>query len=251
MPATNGARNATAMPDTGEMVVVHRLFTQEYTASVGLVRGVAAGNTARSAVVADHLAALGAMLTEHHLAEDELVWPRLVADPAVEPALVARMEEQHERIADALGRLEQALPGWRESADPVLRDTVAEACAELLPALDAHLGDEEEHILPLVPGRFTATEWAVLSERGRAAVPGPHRLYMLAALGEAAGEDRHTEFLGRLPAPVRLLYRVAGPSLRRRTKARLHGTKAAKSAVTQASRPSRVVHDQSSVKPKP
>ncbi|MGW1289836.1 hypothetical protein ACWD4N_40940 [Streptomyces sp. NPDC002586] len=74
MSARNGRE---ALPDTGEMVVVHRLFTQEYRASVALVRGVAAGDTARSAVVADHLGALGAMLTEHHLAGDSPsgCWP--------------------------------------------------------------------------------------------------------------------------------------------------------------------------------
>ncbi|WP_079173523.1 hemerythrin domain-containing protein [Streptomyces monashensis] len=221
MSARNGRE---ALPDTGEMVVVHRLFTQEYRASVALVRGVAAGDTARSAVVADHLGALGIMLTEHHLAEDELVWPRLKDDPAIEPALTVRMEEQHERIADALDRVRQVLPAWRTGADPALRNRLADALDGLLPALDAHLGDEEKHILPLVPGRFTAEEWAVLSERGRAAVPKAHRLYMLGALGEAAGPDRYAEFLGRLPGPVRLLYRAAGRRLRRRTRARLDGT---------------------------
>ncbi|MCQ4209137.1 hemerythrin domain-containing protein [Streptomyces longispororuber] len=220
------ARNGREVPDTGEMVVVHRLFRREYEASVAVVRAVAPGDTARSAVVAAHLAALNQMLTEHHLAEDELVWPRLVADPAVDKGLVARMEEQHERIADALGRLERALPDWGTGADAGLRDTVADACAALLPALDEHLGDEERHILPLVPDRFTVQEWARLSERGRAAVPKSHRLYMLAALGEAAGTDRRDEFLGRLPAPVRLLYRVAGPRLRRRTWSHLSGGRA-------------------------
>ncbi|MFF8863321.1 hemerythrin domain-containing protein [Streptomyces sp. NPDC015139] len=220
------ARNGRGVPDTDEMIVVHRLFMQEYRAAVPLVREVRPGDRTRSAVVADHLDALDAMLTEHHLAEDELVWPRLAADPAVEPALTARMEEQHERIADALGRLRSALPRWRASADPALRDTVADACAALLPALEAHLGDEEEHILPLVPERFTAAEWAVLSERGRAVVPKAQRLYMLGALGEAAGDDRRDEFLGRLPGPVRLIYRIAGRGLRRRTRARLHGTRA-------------------------
>ncbi|MFI7012187.1 hemerythrin domain-containing protein [Streptomyces sp. NPDC050145] len=217
------ASNGRGAPDTGEMVVVHRLFLQEYAAAVAVVRAVAPGDTARAAFVADHLAALGQMLTEHHLAEDELVWPRLAADPAVEPGLVARMEEQHEQIADALGRLERALPQWADRAEPDLGDEVADACAALLPALEEHLGDEERHILPLVPGRFTAAQWARLSERGRAAVPRAHRLYMLAALGEAAGTDRREEFLGRLPGPVRLLYRVAGPRLRRRTWDRLSG----------------------------
>ncbi|MEU3529443.1 hemerythrin domain-containing protein [Streptomyces sp. NPDC038707] len=217
------ASNGRGAPDTGEMVVVHRLFLQEYAAAVAVVRAVAPGDTARAAFVAAHLAALGQMLTEHHLAEDELVWPRLAADPAVDARLVARMEEQHERIADALGRLEHALPRWADRAEPGLRDETADACAALLPALEEHLGDEERYILPLVPGRFTAAEWALLSERGRAAVPKPHRLYMLAALGEAAGTDRRDEFLGRLPGPVRLLYRVTGPRLRRRTWSRLNG----------------------------
>ncbi|MEV5609122.1 hemerythrin domain-containing protein [Streptomyces sp. NPDC052225] len=220
------ASHGPGAPDTGEMVVVHRLFLQEYAAAVALIRAVAPGDTARAAAVAAHLAALGQMLTEHHLAEDELVWPRLAHDPAVEAGLVARMEEQHERIAAALDRLERALPPWGARAEPDLRDELADACTALLPALEEHLGDEEQHILPLVPGRFTAAQWAQLSERGRAAVPRAHRLYMLAALGEAAGPDRRQEFLRRLPAPVRLLYRAAGPRLRRRTWQRLSGAPA-------------------------
>ncbi|AXL92982.1 hypothetical protein C4J65_35490 [Streptomyces sp. CB09001] len=226
------ASSASGAPDTGEMVLVHRLFLQEYAAAVAVIRAVAPGDTARAAVVAGHLAALGQMLTEHHLAEDELVWPRLAADPAVEAGLVARMEEQHERIADALGRLERALPAWSAGAGLDLRDEVADACTDLLPALREHLGDEERHILPLVPGRFAAAQWARLSERGRAAVPRTHRLYMLAALGEAAGTDLRDEFLGRLPGPVRLLYRLAGPRLRRRTWNRLSGGRAEDRAAT-------------------
>ncbi|SDL31543.1 hemerythrin domain-containing protein [Streptomyces indicus] len=218
------ADHAPGAPDTAEMVLVHRLFLQEYTAAVALVRAVRAGDTARAAVVAGHLGALGQMLTEHHRAEDELLWPRLAADPALDAAVVARMEEQHEHIAAALARLHRALPQWAAGAEPDLTAQVAHACTVLLPALEEHLGDEERHILPLVPGRFTAAQWAQLSARGRAAVPPAHRLYMLAALGEAAGNKHRQEFLRRLPAPVRLLYRVAGRRLRRRTWHRLSTT---------------------------
>lgn len=63
------ARNGRGVPDTDEMIVVHRLFMQEYRAAVPLVREVRPGDRTRSAVVADHLDALDAMLTEHHLAE--------------------------------------------------------------------------------------------------------------------------------------------------------------------------------------
>ncbi|GAA3127106.1 hypothetical protein GCM10010449_55540 [Streptomyces rectiviolaceus] len=206
------------------MVLVHSLFRREYTAAISLVRGVGAGDTRRSETVAGHLAALGGMLEEHHLAEDELVWPRLADDSAVDARVLRRMEEQHERIAEALGRLQEALPRWRERAEPARRDAVADACADLVPVLAEHLADEEAHILPLVPGRFTAEQWARLSERGRAAVPKAHRLYMLGAMSAAAGADGQEQFLGRLPSPVRLLWRVAGRRLHRRATARLHGT---------------------------
>ncbi|WP_434597748.1 hemerythrin domain-containing protein [Streptomyces sp. A5-4] len=216
-------RNSADTPDTDEMVLVHRLFLREYGSAAPLVRGVGAHNTGRSRTVAAYLAALAVMLEEHHLAEDELVWPRLMNDPAVEQGLVERMEEQHERIARALGRLSAALPDWRDTGDPELREAVAGACEALVPALEEHLADEELYVLPLVPERFTGAEWARLSERGRAAVPGSHRLYMLGALSAAAGDDQRAAFLGRLPAPVRLLWRLAGKRLRRGALLKLHG----------------------------
>ncbi|GGY05525.1 hemerythrin domain-containing protein [Streptomyces hiroshimensis] len=219
------AADVHSTPDTDEMVLVHRLFRREYRAAAALVSGVPAGDTGRSRTVAAHLAALGRMLEEHHLAEDELVWPRLAADPAVDPAMVRRMERQHERIAAALHRLDEAVPRWGRTADPVQREAVADACAALLPPLDEHLADEEEHVLPLVPDRFTAAQWAVLSERGRAAVPKAHRLYMLGALSAAAGPSGQARFLARLPVPVRLLWRVAGARLHRRATEELHGTR--------------------------
>ncbi|WP_367045428.1 hemerythrin domain-containing protein [Streptomyces sp. Je 1-332] len=219
----NTAARARNAPDTDEMELVHSLFRREYTAAVSLVRGVGAGDTGRSGTVAGHLAALGGMLEEHHLAEDELVWPRLADDPAVDALVLRRMEQQHERIAEVLQRLQEALPRWRERAEPARRDAVADACAALVPVLGEHFADEETHILPLVPGRFTAEQWALLSERGRAAVPKAHRLYMLGALSAAAGPDGQEQFLGRLPGPVRLLWRVAGRRLHRSATARLHG----------------------------
>lgn len=221
------AKRRSSEPDTGEMVVVHRLFQQEYRTAAALVAAVDAEDTGRSRIVAAHLEALDTMLEEHHLAEDELVWPRLEGDPEVDPALLLRMERQHERIARSLGQVAEVLPRWRDTADPALRDVLARACAELLPALDEHLADEERHILPLVPGRFTAQEWGRLSERGRDAVPKDKRIYMLGAMAVAAGPEHYDEFLGRLPGPVRLLWRVAGKGLHRRARAGLHGTRPA------------------------
>ncbi len=42
-------------PDVNEMLVIHRVFRREFVALPTLIRGVADGDTARAAVVADAL----------------------------------------------------------------------------------------------------------------------------------------------------------------------------------------------------
>ena len=96
----------TASPTTGidtrDMVVVHDSIRRQFGQAPALVRGVAPGDTDRAAVVADHLDLLGALLHHHHVGEDRLLWPVLQPRvPADVAATVARMESQHDGIAEA------------------------------------------------------------------------------------------------------------------------------------------------------
>jgi hypothetical protein len=89
--------------DTREMVVVHTAFRRELGAAPGLVRGVAAGDRARSQVVGDHVQLLLDMLHHHHVGEDDLLWPKLLERvPAELAPRVRLMEGQHELIAQEL-----------------------------------------------------------------------------------------------------------------------------------------------------
>ena len=84
------------------MLVVHDSIRRQFGAAPALVRGVAVGDTDRAAVVADHVDLLGALLHHHHAGEDRLLWPVLQPRvPADLAATVARMERQHEGIAEA------------------------------------------------------------------------------------------------------------------------------------------------------
>ncbi len=62
----------TASPTTGvdtrDMLVVHDSIRRQFGQAPALVRGVAAGDTDRAAVVADHVDLLGALLHHHHRA---------------------------------------------------------------------------------------------------------------------------------------------------------------------------------------
>ena len=58
----------------------------------------------RATVVVEFLAELTTSLHHHHEGEDELMWPLLLERAPLDSALILRMEEQHERIAELYQR---------------------------------------------------------------------------------------------------------------------------------------------------
>jgi hemerythrin-like domain-containing protein len=210
--------------DTWEMVVIHRMFRREFRVLPQLLRGVANGDTARAGTVGDHLATLTDMLHHHHSGEDDLLWPPLLARVGgLDNDLVQRMESQHEVVASLLERVGELLPGWRRTADVASRDELATILGKVSTALDEHLDDEEKEILPLVSVYITQAEWTALGERGKASLPkGGKGFVALGAILHDATPEERTRFMGLLPAPVRVLYKVIGAGIYRRAQARLH-----------------------------
>ncbi len=106
-----------ALTDTRIMPVVHTLFRRELRLAGGLLRGVAEGDTGRAAVVADHLDLVGEILHHHHCAEDELLWPLLLARVPDELApIVHLMESQHGRVDALLTEIGELRPRWAATA---------------------------------------------------------------------------------------------------------------------------------------
>jgi hemerythrin-like domain-containing protein len=192
--------------DTREMVVVHTAFRRELGAAPGLVRGVAAGDRARSQVVGDHVQLLLDMLHHHHVGEDDLLWPKLLERvPAELAPRVRLMEGQHELIAQELDVAATVLPGWREAAGAGDRDELAAALERMHPLLVEHLAAEEQEILPLAARVLTQAEWDELGERGLAAIPKP-RLPMVFGMLMAEGEPEVLRaMIGHAPLVPRLV----------------------------------------------
>ncbi|XVU24111.1 hemerythrin domain-containing protein [Actinoplanes sp. CA-054009] len=197
--------------DTWDMIVVHRVFRREFRLLPGLVRAVAPGDTARAAVLADHLSSVALGLHHHHTTEDELVWPLLLARASMHTDLINRMEAQHERLHEPLARIEKILPSWRSSAGMADRDELADVIAEASVALDEHLADEEREILPIIEEHLTPAEWAAVGERGREVLPkGRMALIFLGALLEEATPEEERRFMAELPVAARLMWRLGG-----------------------------------------
>lgn len=197
-------------PSTQDMVIVHRLFRREYRLAPQLVRAVADGDTARAAVVGAHLTELGEMLHHHHTGEDELVWPRLHERASLQDALISRMEREHERVDALLAQVADGLAAWTPTAAATARDELAGALEALEQQLAAHLDGEEREVLPIIEEHLTMEEWAEVGQRGAAGLPRARMLVLLGGILEDASEAERRAFLGHLPPPVRVLYKVVG-----------------------------------------
>jgi iron-sulfur cluster repair protein YtfE (RIC family) len=214
----------TARPDTYEMVFVHNCFRRQFHALPGLVLGVQDGDTGRADTVVGFLTELTAMLHHHHSAEDELMWPLLLERAPMDSALILRMEEQHERIAEIYQRAGAQAQVFAASAQARTGQELAQTLTDLAAGLDEHLVDEENHILPLVEDVVTVEEWEALGERGRAGMPKSRQLVYVGFLLQANTPERGREFLAHMPAPVRVLWALVGRRAFARDQRRIYGT---------------------------
>ena len=195
--------------DTRDMVLVHRVFRREFRLLALMVRSVADGDTARARQVGRHAAEMTRALHHHHESEDELLWPRL-AKRAPGAGSDGRMEAQHQALGEILSRVDAALPQWQRTPDDAMATLLAADLGELHALLEAHLDDEERHVLPVVARVITKAEWDELGERGFAAMPKRRALVFLGYILESATPEEQSRFLRRVPPPVRLLFRLTG-----------------------------------------
>ena len=155
------------MADSRDMYVIHDMFRREFEAIPGLVSAVAVGDTARVAVVADHVEWMVEFLHAHHEGEDLLVWPKLLARaPAETNLLVHTMEAQHEGLDRALQDLAARAEGWRTTGTAVERDALAGAAIDLLGRIAEHLDLEEREVLSLIDKYLTDKEWKAIGGAG-------------------------------------------------------------------------------------
>lgn len=203
---------APGKPETEQMRVIHRALGREFATLPGQVERVAAGDTARSGLIAAHLTLVLGMLHEHHEAEDELLWPLLHQRVPLDNELIDTMAEQHHGIAVAIDSVTAIERAWSGTADPTARDELASRLRQLEQILVAHLRLEEEAVLPLIHEHLTVPEWRAPQKHAMA--HGPRRLSdKLLTAGivlDGASPREQAWFLAEMPPPARLLWRLRG-----------------------------------------
>ena len=204
------AIDARERPDTQEMIVAHRVFRREAALLPRLVESVPDGDTERAALIAGHYRDYWLGLHHHHSAEDELLWPLLLARVDLEADLVLRMEAQHEAIAGRLNEVDGAIGAWEAAPSAATAAPVLAAMRAHLAALREHLADEEEHILPMAAEYVTVAEWARLGERFVEETPKDKILFFLGAILEEATPQERARTLANLPVIARIVWYAVG-----------------------------------------
>ena len=200
--------------------MIHRFFRRGFAEAPDLVRGVTPGNAAHADAVGEHLALLSTSLHAHHEGEDERLWGALESRAPSCALHVERMKQHHAVMLVQLTALDDALPVWRASGrDP---EDVLAALSGVNTALDTHLGDEEMTIVPVMETTLTQAEVDWFGEHGRRATPKGKTWASLGMILDAQ-PDGGTAFLGELPPPVRLLWKLIGSRNYARYRARLVG----------------------------
>ena len=196
--------------DTSDMVVVHRMFRRECARLPQLVAAVPAGDVGRARTVARHAREGLDMLHHHHLGEDELLWPRLLARTRFHTDLLARMDSQHQGLAVLLERAATTLTAWQHAPTAPTSTALTALLEQLSPGLNEHFDEEEAAVLPIVERVITAAEYQEVGQRGLVSIPLTRRLIVLGYLLEGATPQERSNFLAAIPAPVRLAYRLIG-----------------------------------------
>jgi hemerythrin-like domain-containing protein len=192
-----------SLADPRDMFAAHTVFRREFGLMPGLVRAVTPGDTQRATLVADHIALLSGVLSQHHAGKDRHIWPRLRERcPRQSGLLVDVMEDQHHAVRTRLLQVSKVLQPWRDTASARAGGALAGAIDQLIAVITEHLALEEERVVPLIVKHITDAEYAVLAQEHAAHIPPgklPAVLGMIMYQGDPAVSDM---ILAQMPVEV-------------------------------------------------
>jgi hypothetical protein len=213
LPGTEAARHGTGDADLTIMIAAHNAFRRDLTRLARTAASANVADPAKRQSVAAGWDLFKRQLHMHHTAEDEIIWPTLrprLARSQAALSVLDAMEEEHERIdpllaaVDAAFAQHDATPG----GDLPGEDRLADVIDVLTSTLTGHLAHEERDGLPLIGAALTAAEWRSVGFKMARTNGLSSGGEMFAWILDGAGREDAAASLGKLPPPMRLLYRA-------------------------------------------
>jgi len=188
-------------PDVSDMYAVHGVFRDTLGAVPRLVGGIAPGEAARVALIANYYENVLQFLEAHHDGEEKLVFPLLRERCSGEDALLDELVEQHQEAVRLLEEALGALAAW-PSGDARSQKATEDALMALHDQLVRHLDEEEERALPLAAANLSMEEWGALPGHGMANFHGDKIWLILGLIRERMTEEQRAAMLEHMPPPA-------------------------------------------------
>ena len=144
------------MPDQPTITmneIIHAAVRRDLARAEAALRAFPDGDRQRAADLKRAWDFLSEMLHEHHVGEDENVWPYLRTLGEIDPELADVMESEHVEMAAAMARASAAMNQLAAEATSDAAETAAMQVAAAAAVTDGHLVHEEEAVMPLVVAR--------------------------------------------------------------------------------------------------
>jgi Hemerythrin HHE cation binding domain len=141
-------------------------------------------------------------LVIHHQAEDDFLWPVLLAKVTEHPdqvALVDALEAEHAVIEPLLAAVDAA------AGDPDDGGRLGDVIDELVTKLAGHLGHEESEGFPLIDASLDPEEWQRFGRLHGQRLLGDAPVYVPWLL-EGADKEDVDGFLAKIPPPLATAY---------------------------------------------
>jgi hemerythrin-like domain-containing protein len=188
-------------PDVSEMVVVHDVFRDTFSAAPKLIETVDGDDSARTELLKNLYANVIAFLTTHHEGEDLLIYPHLLERAPEQADLIQRVNAQHHEVEEQIRSTSAAVAAWTPG-DVASQSAAAAALDGLGTRLAVHLGDEEQEMLPLCEEHITVEEWGALPGHSLRTFTGDKVWLVLGLIRERMTQAQRDAMLQKMPPPV-------------------------------------------------
>jgi hemerythrin-like domain-containing protein len=128
--------------------VIHNAVRRDITRFLDALDRFPAGDQARARQLATAWANFDDQLTQHHEGEHEIVWPAMDA-VGVSRAQIAEMDEEHQRLAEALATASTCFAELARSASAADAAAARQAVATVQTVAAQHMEHEETDLEPI------------------------------------------------------------------------------------------------------
>jgi hypothetical protein len=179
---------------------IHGAFRRDLDRFVGALMAFHDGDTTRAGQLGRAWDNFDAQLTDHHEGEHEIAWPAMESI-GVSKELLATLDEEHDRMAEALATARAAMTAFRSSATGTDATAARTAMESLRAVTVAHLDHEEAETEDVYLANADGPEMKAMGKQFAKVSPAKGGRFFAWVLDGASPEER-AAITHSVPGPV-------------------------------------------------